>query len=62
MHLGHSIVTDLRRALFDHVQTLSLAFFTRERTGSILSRILHDVHEATVLIYTGVIPPAPITR
>jgi len=55
VHLGHSVVTDLRRALFDHVQTLSLAFFTRERTGSILSHILHDVHEATALIYTGVI-------
>ena len=55
VHLGHRVVTDLRRALFDHVQTLSLDFFTAERTGSILSRILHDVHEATGLIYTGAI-------
>jgi subfamily B ATP-binding cassette protein MsbA len=55
VHLGHGVVTDLRRALFDHIQTLSLSFFTRERTGSILSRILHDVHEATALIYTGII-------
>jgi subfamily B ATP-binding cassette protein MsbA len=55
VHLGNSVVTDLRRELFGHVQKLSLDFFTRERTGSILSRILHDVHEATALIYTGVI-------
>jgi subfamily B ATP-binding cassette protein MsbA len=55
VHLGHGVVTDLRRALFNHIQTLSLSFFTRERTGTILSRILHDVHEATALIYTGVI-------
>jgi len=55
VHLGHAVVTDIRHALFDHIQTLSLAFFTKGRTGSILARILHDVHEATALIYTGVI-------
>jgi subfamily B ATP-binding cassette protein MsbA len=55
VHLGNSVVMDLRRELFDHVQRLSLDFFTRERTGSILSRILYDVHEATALIYTGLI-------
>lgn len=55
VHLGHGVVTDLRRALFDHIQSLSLRFFTKERTGSVLSRILHDVHEATALIYTGVL-------
>jgi subfamily B ATP-binding cassette protein MsbA len=55
VHLGHAVVTDMRRALFDHIQMLSLRFFTKERTGSVLSRVLHDVHEATALIYTGVI-------
>jgi subfamily B ATP-binding cassette protein MsbA len=55
VHLGHNVVTDMRRALFDHVQNLSLRFFTRERTGAVLSRVLHDVHEATGLIYTGAI-------
>ena len=55
VHLGHGVVTDIRRALFDHIQTLSLGFFTRERTGALVARILHDVHEATALIYTGVI-------
>jgi len=58
VHLGHRVVTDLRRALFDHIQSLSLRFFTKERTGSVLSRILHDVHEATALIYTGVLVAA----
>jgi subfamily B ATP-binding cassette protein MsbA len=55
VHLGHGVVSDIRRALFDHVQTLSVGFFTRERTGSVLCHILHDVHEATTLIYTGAI-------
>ncbi len=58
VHLGHRVVTDLRRGLFDHIQSLSLRFFTKERTGSVLSRILHDVHEATALIYTGVLVAA----
>lgn len=55
VHLGHAVVTDMRRALFDHIQTLSLRFFSKERTGSVLARVLNDVHEATALIYTGVI-------
>jgi subfamily B ATP-binding cassette protein MsbA len=55
VHLGHGIVVKIRRELFEHLQRLSLRFFTKERTGSILARVLHDVHEATALIYVGVI-------
>ncbi len=55
VQLGHGIVSDIRRELFDHLQKLSLLFFTKERTGSILARVLHDVHEATALLYMGLI-------
>ncbi|MCL2725664.1 MAG: ABC transporter ATP-binding protein/permease [Polyangiaceae bacterium] len=55
VHLGHGVVVDIRRALFEHLQKMSLLFFTKERTGSILSRFLHDVNEATQLVYTGLI-------
>ncbi len=55
VRLGDGIVMDLRCDLFEHLQRLSLRFFTKERTGSILARVLHDVHEATSLIYMGVI-------
>lgn len=55
VHLGDSVVTDLRRDLFAHLQKLSAGFYTQERTGSILSRLIHDVHEATAIIYAGVI-------
>jgi subfamily B ATP-binding cassette protein MsbA len=55
IHLGDGIVTDLRRELFEHLQRLSVGFYTKERTGSILSRVLHDVHVATSVIYGGVI-------
>ena len=53
IQLSDSIVTDLRRDLFHHLQSLSLRFFSKERTGSILGRLLHDVQEATALIYSG---------
>ncbi len=58
VHLGDGVVTDIRRALFDHLQTLSVGFFSKSRTGAVLSRLLHDVHEATALIYTGIIVAA----
>jgi ABC-type multidrug transport system fused ATPase/permease subunit len=54
VQLGHAVVVDLRQKLFNHLQKLSVLFFTKERTGSILSRLLQDAHEATSLIYMGV--------
>ncbi|HEY8377393.1 MAG TPA: ABC transporter ATP-binding protein, partial [Nannocystis sp.] len=55
VRLGHAIIVDIRRELFDHLQKLSPLFFTRERTGSILARVVQDVHEATTLLYSGII-------
>ena len=58
VHLGDSIVTDLRKGLFAHLQSLSLRFYARQRTGSILARVLYDVQEAAGLIYGGLIVAA----
>jgi ABC-type multidrug transport system fused ATPase/permease subunit len=55
VHLGESIVADLRRQVFVHLQRLSVRFYAKERTGAILSRVLHDVPDATALVYTGVV-------
>lgn len=50
--MGHSyltasvsqhIVADFRRHLFAHLQTLSVGFFSRRRTGELLSRLMNDV-------------------
>jgi subfamily B ATP-binding cassette protein MsbA len=50
--MGHSYVTasvsqhivaDFRQHLFAHLQTLSLGFFARRRTGELLSRLMNDV-------------------
>src|SRR6185437_10257246 len=55
VHLGDGVVTDLRTRLFSHLQTLSLRFYAKERTGAILARVLYDVQEAAGLLYVGVI-------
>jgi len=41
--IGQHIVTDLRTQLFGHLQTLSLSFFARRRTGELMSRLMNDV-------------------
>lgn len=38
-----NVVRDLRQRLFDHVQTLSMPFFTRTPAGAVLSRFSGDV-------------------
>jgi ATP-binding cassette subfamily B protein len=41
--IGEGVIFDLRVALFDHVQKLPLAFFTRTQTGALTSRLNNDV-------------------
>ncbi len=40
---GQSIIYDLRRELFEHMQALSLGFFSRYAVGRIISRVVNDV-------------------
>jgi ABC-type bacteriocin/lantibiotic exporter with double-glycine peptidase domain len=41
--IGEGLILDLRRAVFGHVQSMSVAFFTRTRTGALVSRLNNDV-------------------
>ena len=41
--LGEDLIYDLRRAVFEHVQRMPIAFFTRTRTGALVSRLNNDV-------------------
>jgi ATP-binding cassette subfamily B protein len=41
--IGEDLILDLRRAVFDHVQQMPIAFFTRTRTGALVSRLNNDV-------------------
>jgi ATP-binding cassette, subfamily B, bacterial len=41
--VGQRVMHDLRTAVYRHLQKMSLAFFTRTRTGEVQSRIANDI-------------------
>ncbi|HEV7935381.1 MAG TPA: ABC transporter ATP-binding protein [Actinomadura sp.] len=41
--IGEELILDLRTTVFDHVQRMPIAFFTRTRTGALVSRLNNDV-------------------
>lgn len=53
--LGQSVIYDLRKHLFTHVQNLSHRFFDQRSAGSILVRIMNDINSLQELFTNGVI-------
>ncbi len=41
--IGEGLIADLRNALFNHMQQMSLRFFTHTKTGELMSRLNNDV-------------------
>ncbi|MFC4904531.1 ABC transporter [Kocuria sp. CNJ-770] len=41
--IGEGLIVDLRTAVYEHVQRMPIAFFTRTRTGALVSRLNNDV-------------------
>ncbi len=41
--MGEGVIFDLRRELYDHLQGMSLGFFTNTKTGELMSRLNNDV-------------------
>jgi ATP-binding cassette subfamily B protein/subfamily B ATP-binding cassette protein MsbA len=41
--VGQSIIYDLRSSLFEHLQELSLSFFSHYSVGRVISRVINDV-------------------
>ncbi len=41
--IGEGLIADLRNALFNHTQRMSLRFFTHTETGALMSRLNNDV-------------------
>ena len=41
--IGEDLIFDLRRMVYDHVQRMPIAFFTRTQTGALISRLNNDV-------------------
>src|SRR5258708_1556419 len=43
VHLGQTVIRDMRQVLYEHVQELSMSFFARYEVGRLISRIMGDV-------------------
>jgi ATP-binding cassette subfamily B protein len=52
--VGEHVIFDLRRQLFAHLQKLSLDFFSRQKTGWIVSRLTNDIDALEQLVTDGV--------
>jgi ATP-binding cassette subfamily B protein len=53
MTTGERVVTDLRRAVFDHILALEPAFFDATRTGDVISRLTNDTLQLQQVIGYG---------
>jgi ATP-binding cassette subfamily B protein len=51
--IGEGIIYDLRVQLYNHVQHMPVAFFTRTQTGSLMSRLTSDVLDAQNAVGTA---------
>src|SRR3954471_24336893 len=50
--VGQAVMHDLRTSVYQHLQRLSLAFFTRTRTGDVQSRIANDIGGIDTVVTT----------
>ena len=55
---GQRIMHDLRMAVFEHIQRLSLSFFDRNPVGRIMTRVTSDVETLNELVSQGIVSMA----
>jgi len=53
-YVGEGIIRNLRNDLYDRIQDLPLAFFHKEKTGVLMSRITNDVNIIKAMVSTAV--------
>src|SRR5438105_2259328 len=53
--LGEWVARDLRSELYEHIQRLSLSFFSRKKTGSLITRVTADTDRLWEFIAFGVV-------
>jgi subfamily B ATP-binding cassette protein MsbA len=53
-YIGQDIVMRLRNRLYNHMQDLPLAFFQREKTGDLMSRITNDVNIISAMFTSAI--------
>ncbi len=60
--VGQRVMHDLRAAVFAHLQRMSLAFFTRTRSGEVQARIAYDIGASTTSSRAPPPRPSPPSR
>ncbi|WP_096271418.1 ABC transporter ATP-binding protein [Paucisalibacillus globulus] len=51
--VGNKILYDIRDKLFDHMQKLSMRYYSTTKTGEIISRVINDVEQTKNFVITG---------
>jgi ATP-binding cassette, subfamily B, putative efflux pump len=51
--VGSKVLYDIRDRLFDHLQKLSLRYYSNTRAGEVISRIINDVEQTKTFVITG---------
>jgi len=55
----HRIIVDLRNKLYEHLQDLSLDFYSKWDTGELVSRIMADIQTLQMTLFTGFVTIIP---
>ncbi len=53
--VGVRVLQDLREEVFKHIQRMSVGFFTRNRPGTLISRMTNDIEALNQLISQGIV-------
>jgi subfamily B ATP-binding cassette protein MsbA len=53
-YVGENVIKDLRNVLYSRIQDLPIAFFHKEKTGVLMSRITNDVNIIKAMVSTAV--------
>lgn len=60
MHFAaHRVVTDLRITIFKHLQDLSIDFYSKWRTGDLVSRLINDITTIEMIIVQSIVEIVP---
>lgn len=51
--VGNTVLFDIRDRLFDHIQKLSLKYYSKTKSGEIISRVINDVEQTKNFVMTG---------
>lgn len=53
--VGQHAIYDIRNSMYDHIQTLDMRFFDKNRTGDLMSRITNDVNILQQLVSSSML-------